>query len=259
MSPYKEHPVFEKLENPQAKIWRYMDIPKYVSLLDKRALYFSRADVLAEKFDPFEGKYPNEIVMKLLEHTSSENERKHLFRVIENPEFQKMLVINCWHINEVESYHMWKIYATRDYGVAIQSTFERLCNCFEVYKNNDVFIGRVSYDQNKIIFGNSFYPYMHKRPYFESDKELRAIILNIWGDYEKRIYDDSYLSHKGSHIPIDLDALIEKVVVIPGTPKNEYEKIKSVSKKYGMKKLIERSKIDDKPISNLEISRARKL
>lgn len=51
---YKEHPVFEKPENENAKIWRYIDFTKFVSLLDKSALFFTRADRLG---DPFEGSY----------------------------------------------------------------------------------------------------------------------------------------------------------------------------------------------------------
>ena len=51
---YKEHPVFEKPENENTKIWRYLDFTKFVSLLDKSALFFTRADRLN---DPFEGSY----------------------------------------------------------------------------------------------------------------------------------------------------------------------------------------------------------
>ena len=48
---FAEHP---DLNPPQdnAVLWRYMDFTKFVSLLDRRALYFSRADKLG---DPFEG------------------------------------------------------------------------------------------------------------------------------------------------------------------------------------------------------------
>jgi len=152
-------------------------------------------------------------------------------------------------MNEVESYHMWKIYADRKYGVAIQSTYNKLCTSFDVYKNNDVFIGTISYDENTIKFANSFYPYMYKRPYFESDKELRAIVLNIWKNYEERIYDASYLNQKGAFIPVDIDVLIEKVVVSSGTTDNDLDKIITISKEYLMKKPIERSKIDEMPIS----------
>lgn len=37
------------------RIWRYMSLAKFMSLLDTRALFFARSDRLG---DPFEGSYP---------------------------------------------------------------------------------------------------------------------------------------------------------------------------------------------------------
>lgn len=51
---YEEHPAFESPEPPDAAIWRYMDLPKLVSLLTDRALWFARADTLG---DAHEGAY----------------------------------------------------------------------------------------------------------------------------------------------------------------------------------------------------------
>jgi hypothetical protein len=49
---YSEHETCLKPANENAKIWRYMDFTKFVSLLEKKALFFCRADKLG---DPFEG------------------------------------------------------------------------------------------------------------------------------------------------------------------------------------------------------------
>ncbi len=50
--------------NPGALLWRYMNLPKFIWLLEKRALYFARIDQLTEA-DPFEGYYTK----KNLEYT----------------------------------------------------------------------------------------------------------------------------------------------------------------------------------------------
>ena len=42
-------------ENPDIKVWRYMDFTKLVSLYSRQALYFSRLDHLG---DTFEGSLP---------------------------------------------------------------------------------------------------------------------------------------------------------------------------------------------------------
>ena len=56
--PYKEHSELAIPDNPDAKIWRYLDFTKFLSMLEDRSLYFCRLDILAE-IDPYEGLYTN--------------------------------------------------------------------------------------------------------------------------------------------------------------------------------------------------------
>ena len=50
----KPHYPYVKPENKDEHVWRYQSFAKFVSMLEHRALYFSRATDL-EKEDPFEG------------------------------------------------------------------------------------------------------------------------------------------------------------------------------------------------------------
>ena len=50
-----EKSIFTAPNDPNIHIWRYMDFTKFVSMLQKGGLIFSRADKLG---DPFEGFYP---------------------------------------------------------------------------------------------------------------------------------------------------------------------------------------------------------
>ena len=43
------------------KIWRYLDFAKFINILDKKSLFFSRVDKLG---DPFEGSFPKANVKK---------------------------------------------------------------------------------------------------------------------------------------------------------------------------------------------------
>lgn len=52
---YEPHPVFEEPENKAAKIWRYIDLAKFASTLDRKALFFVQANKLE---DPYEGTVP---------------------------------------------------------------------------------------------------------------------------------------------------------------------------------------------------------
>ena len=41
---YIEHPDFEQPKDESTKVWRYMDISKFLSLLETSSLYFTRSD-----------------------------------------------------------------------------------------------------------------------------------------------------------------------------------------------------------------------
>ena len=61
---FKEHQDF-KTPKDNSKIWRYMDFTKFIDMLDKSALFFTRVDKLG---DPFEGSCPIEVVKLLLKN-----------------------------------------------------------------------------------------------------------------------------------------------------------------------------------------------
>ena len=48
---HEQHVVFEAPSNLDIPIWRYMDLAKFVSMLQSNALYFTRSDVLEDIFE----------------------------------------------------------------------------------------------------------------------------------------------------------------------------------------------------------------
>jgi len=244
---YKEHPVFEKPENENAEIWRYMDFTKFVSLLDKSALFFTRADRLG---DPFEGSYSRANIKLRPEVYKG----KIPLDKLENlSQFHKILVkhtaINCWHLSEHES-AMWNLYLKSNKGIAIQSTFDLLKTSLKD-ENHDVFIGRVKYidfEKDWMPEGATLYPFVHKRKNFGHEKELRAIIQefrykkNDELDWSKPSFDD------GIYIQVDLGVLIEKVYLAPASPKWLSELVKSITRKYKLDKDVLPSSLDDVPV-----------
>jgi hypothetical protein len=61
----RPHPSFPPPSDRGVKIWRYMDLAKFVSLLQDSSFHFCRADRLG---DPFEGSVP---LKNSAEHLSS--------------------------------------------------------------------------------------------------------------------------------------------------------------------------------------------
>ena len=160
---YKEHEVFTP-PSSKAILWRYMDFTKFVSLLEKQALFFARADKLG---DPFEGSVTKvNAAAARVPRDELQQFRKKVTR---------WTLINCWHENAHESEAMWKLYARETDGIAIKTDFKSLSSSFTC--REDVFIGIVNYidyDRHLIPEDNTFQPYLHKRKSFEHESEIRA-------------------------------------------------------------------------------------
>jgi len=224
---YEEHNVFRKTTDENCKIWRYLDFTKFVSLLDKQSLYFSRIDKLE---DPYEGIYPNPTRCQWNE---LEPRFKESIKYIELYN-KKVNFINSWHINDYESAAMWKIYLKSDEGVAIQSTFNRLAQSFGDTREV-VYIGEVDYidyNSQSIQFDNCFRPLLCKRKSFEYEHEWRAVYFYPNPEAPKEL---------GLNIHIDLSHLIDKIYVAPTSEDWFKELVDSILNKYKIDIEINRS------------------
>lgn len=237
---YEEHNVFERPSSGDVKIWRYLDFTKYVALLDKRALYFSRADKLG---DPFEGSYPvfNTKVRPLLNKGIPDLALSQMADV--RKKAVETMFVNCWHLNTFESAAMWKLYLASGEGVAIQSTFDRLIKGFDK-TTRKIYVGQVKYidyENEWCPEDNMFYPFLHKRKSFEHEKELRAIFPEFSG-FNTEI-------PSGFIVETDLEILIENIHTSPTAPEWFYDMVKSVSEKYGIsEQKVRQSHLNEKPI-----------
>src|SRR5208337_2471674 len=135
---YEAHPVFISPSDPDVKIWRYLDIPKYLSLLEKRSLFFTSGDMLG---DPFEGSLPSTQgqvnITELIKKRTAESFGLSLDQIAPPPSIheniRKHVFVCSFHMNNYESAALWSIYSKASQGVAIQSTFNRLTECFKDY------------------------------------------------------------------------------------------------------------------------------
>lgn len=252
---YKEHLIFEKPHNENVKIWRYMDFTKFVSILDKRALFFARADKLP---DPFEGSYSKaniEIRPKLYKDIPEFDIFQKSIQDF-SKDVRKYVIINSWHMNDCESAAMWRLYLKSDEGVAIQSTFKRLTRSFDNHLADNIYIGKVKYidyEAEWLPEGNLFYPFLHKRKSFEHEQELRAIILRIPStqvpsatarqiDLTREIFD------LGAYVDVDTETLVENVFVSPTALGWFKDLVKSVMNKYDFRKPVKQSSLAEGPV-----------
>lgn len=248
---YQDHEIFEKPSDLNSKVWRYMDFTKFVALLLEKSLFFTRAD----KFDdPFEGAWSERNIQVREEHPELfPNPPLDIIRKLQRityKSFRKFTLINCWHMNEYESAAMWKLYLKTNEGIAIQSTFKRLTECFDNDPSILIHVGKVKYiDYSKdfIPETNLFFQFLHKRKSFEHEREVRAIFSHFPG--KNGVIDITAEPFEiGKNVPINLETLIESIYINPTSPIWFSDLVNKTIKKLDMSFEIHKSKLYEAPI-----------
>lgn len=254
---YEDHPAFKKPNDPNLKVWRYIDFTKYVSLLETSKLYFTRADRF---LDPFEGSYPkmNPIIQKqTFEQIAKDVPVEHRSKFIEhisklrsyNKEWRRYIALNCWHANEHESAAMWSLYLKSNEGVAVQSTYSRLCKGLKE-ANESVYIGEVSYidyDKDYIQEGSVFNPFMHKRKSFVHEREVRALIWKPPTNQTGIDFTTETIDH-GIYVDINLEELLEGVYICPTAPTWFQKLVENVTARYEYRFNVHQSRLNEEPV-----------
>jgi len=234
-----------------------MDLAKFVWLLKERALYLPRADLLG---DPHEGSLPrrnvearqqlHDTLERKVAQTTGRDPQPFVWAPGIDPERPSwitnvaLMFVSCWNLSEYENAALWSIYGK---GIAIESTFAELRDGITVPES--VYIGRVTYiDYEHDCFpaDNGFYPIVHKRRYFEAEKELRAVIA---GETHADPEDDSTWTgdpRTGIAVRIDLERLVRRVWVAPGE-RLIREVATDLVERYGLSVEVRQSSLDDSP------------
>ncbi len=222
-----EHPVFDRNIVPTAPVWRYFDLAKFVGLLQTRALYFARADLLG---DPLEGSFTQayaaqrEQMIKTPPEGRTSEEQAEIFRHNERifATDPKTIYVSCWHLGDHESMAMWRGYGGGQYGVAIRTTFAQLDAAIPEtietpLRDEPIYLGSVRYIDYLSLtehLPHAFNVYgrlMCKSVAYQHETELRAMFSDPSVDLGQK-------PQPGYVVSVDLAALDATVVVSPLAP-----------------------------------------
>lgn len=207
---------FAQIPDWNSRIWRYMDLAKFVSLLQNGALYFP---VVAELGDDLEGTPPR---------VPSGNALQELSAFSAWSVNRCITFASCWHLGEDESAAMWAIYAGRQQGIAIQSTLDALKKAFPPAAREDLRetlkIGLVEYiDPDLEVtpphITNLYADVLRKRHWYAYEKEVRVICSppdNWVGPVS--VNEQGRFRRSGVLVRCNLRELIQQVVVAPHAP-----------------------------------------
>ncbi len=219
----EDHPLFIPPEDQSTPVWRYMDLGKFVRMLQTRSLYFARADRLG---DPFEGSSTafmaeNAEMLSRPENAEllteayalpADHARKFLATMsLARKMFRDQMYVSCWHLSKVESAAMWSLYGGSGAAIAVRAKYSGLAGVLPSYVN----LGKVNYlDWDSEAFNNlnAFGAILSKRSSYRHESEVRAI---IWGQTP---FSDLAFDNIGVDLPLILNDFIDKVYVSPAAP-----------------------------------------
>lgn len=244
---------------PNQKIWRYINFSKFFALVSGSNLYFSRRDRLG---DPFEGEMPSFWKNSYIEIAEQKDAtfgkliKENLDKF--NQTGSDLQLVNCWHINDQESFALWEIYSRDVCSVAIQSTFGGLKESFN--SDQKINFGKIIYvdfdnSNAKVFISNPelfTLPILYKRKEYAFEQELRALFyVNSEDDYLKWNKDpisqfafvDRDSVPEGYNIAVNLNSLIEVVYIHPKAPPYFGGLVRSVLKQYKYDFAIKNSRL----------------
>ncbi len=196
-----EHPCFPQPEDGSVRIWRYLDLAKFIWLLEKQKLYLSRLDSLNDRFEGSthsfllnDGSATSRIYYRLTKAITNstawkrdrgaQTRRKRSLKL--TSKFLRIMKVKyrpekCFSliagILNSESEAMWRSTAQEiSNGIATQtklypSSVKSVANDFP-----ELYIGKVTYidyETQEFPAGNFAYPAMHKRMSFAHENEVR--------------------------------------------------------------------------------------
>lgn len=246
-----------------ADVWRYVDLAKFLHLLETRMLFFPRASILD---DPHEGAFPA--------HQGVEDRLRAMIGPQNLPPgaivslspglaeswkwMRDFTMVSCWHLSPHESDAMWKLYSRAGASVAIQSNVRALRAALGSTPpsapgegGSDRFhigvVEYIDYGSDRIPDGSFAAQFFRKRRAFEHERELRVLFSRYPGTSEQRLNFDAKPQDGGVSVPVDLGTLVRGLRVAPGADAWFLDLLERVCRRYGLPVTPTRSQLDAKP------------
>lgn len=231
-----EDPFFELPRNVNATLWRYMDLTRFVSLLEDSALFFATPESFE---DPYEGS------LSQANRTIRGFVHSRTGQVTQSPDVadRAKVVVSCWYAAQHESAAMWSLYAKSTDAIAICTTFKKLHQLLPSVARLGL-VRYVNYKKAWIPEDRPLHRFMHKRLSFQHEHELRALI--DLGAPEVPLIGQEV--ENGLKVPVDLNRLIKRVYVAPRSTSWFLELVARVCVRYGLNQRPVRSSLYDDPV-----------
>ena len=207
-------------------LWRYMDIYGFLSLLTGQKLKFTN---LSEFEDGFEGRMPfnNSATLNIDFSDDSKCFSRSVDEVValtENLEsIRKRTWVTSWQQSDDECSLMWRVYGSRQNGVALKTTAGDLIAALD--PTNDYIVGPVKYINyilDRVPDEQNFFFTFHKQQGYFAEQEFRIALTE-----SHESFDD-----KPQFVQFDLNKALEKIVLSPWAEKWQLDALKEVLRSF---------------------------
>lgn len=209
------HPGVPKVDSQLADeqvLWRYMDLPSFLSILSNRAIYFRRGDCFSDKHEGAFTRTVKERIEKAISshsHSTTYTEFKDKLR--------QRVFISSWHASIDDSMAMWALYGKGVLSVAATTTVGQLVSELRAaHIGHPLAVAKVKYIKHwrnpKISISPYSNVFKYKVKAYAFEREVRVIIDKMGENW------DGIISDEGISIPVRPERLLRSVVVSPEAP-----------------------------------------
>lgn len=236
---FQKHPLLAQPKNSLQKLWRYLRYDRLLQIINDGQLYFRH---ISEMSDQWEGLLTEKAKANLYrqQYSTYKNAAEANFATDKYENLRNLFYVNCWHMNNYESYLMWKVYSGKE--CSIQTTYERLIAAFGDY-HPDITGGvmtYIDYERDHFDLGNIYTPVSHKDIPYQDEKEFRLLCWKPDIEKHQLSYGD-----KGINLMVDVSMLIEKIYINP-TADIYVEKLRKLKEEKNLSFTIEATRIKEK-------------
>lgn len=225
-------------------LWRYMDLAKWISLLETKAIWLARADTFKDRH---EGRFPDEM-RALMEKAYKSFPDDDPSPVKDAADFQDYLLkntfVSCWHKNIDENMVMWEIYGRDTNAIAVQTTVGRINESIDSSRlsGHSLLLKPVVYEKSEDVQEVLLYEecFFRKRPHFAFEEEVR-ISLDTYSPA-----NPTKKTPYGYSLPAVINVLIECIYVHPDSSEWFVDVVNAIAKHYAVHAEVKRGSFGNK-------------
>lgn len=207
---FEHHKVLRLPASTRQPLWRYFPEERLLDLLKTEELFFTHLPAFSDGLEGSLTHRTREHLALWFKAQNRSDDASAWEEVRQYETAQEEFFASCWHMNDCESYLMWKAYAER--GYAVRTTFERIQASFENFSGaiTGGEIDYVDFAREQTPVGNVFHLVMTKdMPYYD-EREFRLLLWAL----DQRNADLPRVSN-GIRVAVNVAMLIERVFINP--------------------------------------------